>query len=101
MESQVNEAGVNVNDDMEIVVNCEKHVIDEVTETSVCNEAPAQKSQQDVIVDCSPNSEEEDENSMLLEIVSSKSQASEGNFNFLNCKIDTLSKLLLTCSSSW
>lgn len=80
MESQVNEAGVN--DDMEIVVKCEKHVIDEVTATSGCNEVPAQKSQQDVIVDCSPNSEEED--SMLLEIESSKSQASEGNFNFLN-----------------
>jgi glyceraldehyde-3-phosphate dehydrogenase/erythrose-4-phosphate dehydrogenase len=83
MESQVNEAGVL--DDMEIVVKCEKHVIDEVTATSVCNEVPAQESQQDVIVDCSPNSEEEDENSMLLEIESSKSQASEGNFNFLNC----------------
>ncbi len=98
MESQVNEAGVN--DDMEIAVNCEKHVIDEVTERSVCNEVLAQKSQQVVIVDSSHNSEEQNKNSMLLEIELSKSQASEGNFNFLNCKIDTFMKHFLTCSSS-
>jgi len=84
MESQVKEA--DVSDKMEIV-NCEKPVIDEETETIVCNEVPALKPQQDVIVDVSHNSEE-DKNSMLLEIDSSKSQSSEilsnveGNFNF-------------------